>query len=197
MPRHTFDLPVNVKASSAPEGDRRFKILVLHDHIDSVRIFDALVASLFRPLRTPSLDFRGHGDSEPANSYAIEDLPACFWRSLRESNPSFQIEKPYRSQQFQDPFPHFWAFQPAWNIKVLRSVRECRHKADSAALGSITLETTIDTLFLTHLGLGMHALWTALGVLTDIKHVPTKSAQLHSAECELSVTTVKIASVEP
>jgi pimeloyl-ACP methyl ester carboxylesterase len=51
-------------------------ILFLHGYIDSSRSFEALVESFARPLHTFSLDFRGHGDSEPARSYAIGDLAA-------------------------------------------------------------------------------------------------------------------------
>jgi pimeloyl-ACP methyl ester carboxylesterase len=51
-------------------------ILFLHGYIDSSRSFQALVESFSRPFHTFGLDFRGHGDSEPANSYAIEDLTA-------------------------------------------------------------------------------------------------------------------------
>lgn len=49
-------------------------ILFLHGYVDSSRSFDALISNLTHQGPLFSLDFRGHGDSDPASTYAIADL---------------------------------------------------------------------------------------------------------------------------
>jgi pimeloyl-ACP methyl ester carboxylesterase len=49
-------------------------VLFLHGYIDSAHSFKALIESFSPARNTYSIDFRGHGSSEPAASYTIADL---------------------------------------------------------------------------------------------------------------------------
>ncbi len=51
-------------------------VLFLHGYVDSSRSFEALIANLPHRRAVFSLDLRGHGDSDPADHYAIADLTA-------------------------------------------------------------------------------------------------------------------------
>jgi pimeloyl-ACP methyl ester carboxylesterase len=51
-------------------------ILFLHGFVDSSRSFEALLEKFPLPAASFRLDFRGHGETEPATSYAVADLAA-------------------------------------------------------------------------------------------------------------------------
>lgn len=49
-------------------------LLLLHGYVDSSFSFDALLDALTLPVRSFSPDFRGHGESDAAEDYAVSDL---------------------------------------------------------------------------------------------------------------------------
>ncbi len=73
---HTVRLSSGLRTHYRRQEGAGAPVLFLHGYVDSSYSFAALLESFPRRMQTFSLDFRGHGESDPAQSYAIADLVA-------------------------------------------------------------------------------------------------------------------------